>query len=328
MKKEQLYESIRGIGDELLARSEEAGKSELVGKCGKKMDRGVFTGVCKYVAVAACLCLIAGVAAVAALLFIEQDSGEWGIVSIEPQTIDQDGPEQSGVDLGYRESEPPVQEQSTPKSPVQEQSTQEPSLTEDPTQEQTTSKQPGKESLDSGELVVDSVLKDGRFSEEYESLTEARENAEYGAYLPSQAPSGYVQYSITHKWGEGDDSLYGLWTKGMRELRWRITDLTEADKNRITSIEDTVNYDMGLYPIPLAESVPKELWNVVNNPIFKAEELTLDAVWKRAYQVKDAGDVSGYRMQFSVLYGDVVVEINSKGVDPEWVYEELAQIQF
>ena len=44
MKKEQLYESMRGIGDELLARSEEAGKSELAGSCGKKADRGVFTG--------------------------------------------------------------------------------------------------------------------------------------------------------------------------------------------------------------------------------------------------------------------------------------------
>ena len=326
MKKEQLYESMRGIGDELLARSEEAGKSELAGSCGKKADRGVFTGFCKYVAVAACLCLIAGVAAVAALLFIEQDSGEWEIVSIGPQEIDQGGPEQST-------SEPCSQEQSTPGSPAQEQSTSEPSSQElslplDPTQEQTTSKPPEKESSDSGELMVDSALKDGRSREEYKSLSEARENAEYGAYLPSQAPSGYVQYSITHTWGEGDDSLSGLWTKGMRELRWSISSLTEAAQKRITSIEDTVNYDMGLYSIPLAESVPKELWGIVNDPIFRAEEITLDAVWKRAYQVQDTGDVSGYRMQFSVLYGDVVVEINSKGVDPEWVYEELAQIQF
>lgn len=323
MKKEQLYESMRGIGDELLARSEEAGKSELAGSCGKKADRGVLTGFCKYGAVAACLCLIAGVAA---LLFIKQDSGEWEIVSIGPQEIDKGGPEQST-------SEPYSQEQSTPGSPAQEQSTSEPSSQElslplDPTQEQTTSKPPEKESLDSGELMVDSALKDGRSREEYKSLSEARENAEYGAYLPSQAPSGYVQYSITHTWGEGDDSLSGLWTKGMRELRWSITSLTEAAQKRITSIEDTVNYDMGLYSIPLAESVPKELWGIVNDPIFRAEEITLDVVWKRAYQVQDTGDVSGYRMQFSVLYGDVVVEINSKGVDPEWVYEELAQIQF
>ena len=78
-----------------------------------------------------------------------------------------------------------------------------------------------------------------------------------------------------------------------------------------------VNYDMGLYPIPLAEPVPKELWEIVSNLIFRAEELTLNVVWKRAYQVEEAGDTSGYRMQFSVLYGDVAVEINSKGVDPE-----------
>ena len=323
MKKEQLYESMRGIGDELLTRSEEAGKSELAGSCGKKADRGVLTGVCKYVAAAACLCFIAGVATVAALRFIERDTGEWEMVSTGSQAIDQDSPEQSGVDLVYRESEPPAQEQSTPEPPAQE-----PSLPLDITQEQTPSKQPGKESQDSGEIVVDSCLIDGRSCEEYKSLTEARENTEYGTYLPSQAPSGYVQYSITHTWGEGDDSLYGLWTKGMRELRWNITNLTETAQNRITSIEDTINYDMGLYPIPLAESVPKELRGIVNNPIFRAEELTLDAVWKRAYRVEDAGDVSGYRMQFSVLYGDVVVEINSKGVDPEWVYEELAQIQF
>ena len=77
-------------------------------------------------------------------------------------------------------------------------------------------------------------------------------------------------------------------------------------------------------PIPMAESVPKELWETVNPPIFRAEEFTLDAVWKRACQVKDARDASGYRMRFCVLYGDVVVENNSKGVDPKRVYEELA----
>ena len=65
----------------------------------------------------------------------------------------------------------------------------------------------------------------------------------------------------------------------------------------------------------------------MNNPIFSIDELTLEAVQARAYEVSDAGDEPGQRMRFSVLYGDVLVELSVKGASPEAIFELLQQIE-
>ena len=78
--------------------------------------------------------------------------------------------------------------------------------------------------------------------------------------------------------------------------------------------------------LPLGDSVPGELWEIVNDPIFIAEELTLDAVKARAYKVSDSGDSKGYRMRFGLKYDDVIVKVYAKGIEPEWVYQQLAEL--
>ena len=70
----------------------------------------------------------------------------------------------------------------------------------------------------------------------------------------------------------------------------------------------------------------ERLREIVDDPIFDAEELTLEAVYRRAYKVQDAGDTDGWRMRFSVKYGDVIVSVSTKGVDPEWVYQQLMNL--
>ena len=72
--------------------------------------------------------------------------------------------------------------------------------------------------------------------------------------------------------------------------------------------------------------MPDELREIVSDPIFVAEELTLEAVYCRAYKVNDAGDTDGWRMKFSVKYGDVIVSVSTKGVEPEWVYNQLKSL--
>ena len=117
-----------------------------------------------------------------------------------------------------------------------------------------------------------------------------------------------------------------MWTSGYDELRWKVYTISEADKVRLTSVADTANYDLSLYPIPRASSVPDELREIVDNPIFDAEELTMDAVWARVYKTGESGDSAGWRMAFSVRHGDIVVEVRTKGVDPEWVYMRLMEM--
>jgi len=91
-------------------------------------------------------------------------------------------------------------------------------------------------------------------------------------------------------------------------------------------VADTKNYDMSLYPLPLAQSVPEDLWEIVSDPVFLAEELTLNVVEKRAYTAGEAGDSSNPRMNFSVRFGDYLVTVRAKGVEPKWIFAQLQAI--
>lgn len=152
---------------------------------------------------------------------------------------------------------------------------------------------------------------------------EAAADQRFGALWLSGMPEGFSAESIRRHKDQHNDYLSGLWTCGLNELSWRVRYYTEEDAQRLTSVADKQNYDLSLYPIPRAESVPQELYQIVDNPIFLIEELTLEAVQARAYRVNDAGDSSGWRMQFSVKFGDKLVSISAKGVDPQWVYDQL-----
>lgn len=97
---------------------------------------------------------------------------------------------------------------------------------------------------------------------------------------------------------------------------------------RIVDINKPETYDLALYPIPRAESVPENLQRIVDDPIFKAEELTLAAVKARAYSVNDAGDAAtGYLMRFGVLYGNIVVKVDAKGAQPEDIFNMLRALR-
>ncbi len=152
---------------------------------------------------------------------------------------------------------------------------------------------------------------------------EAVDLALYGSYFLPEIPAGFTEESIRHHQDPYTAYLSGLWTRGYDELHWKVSVLAEADKQRLVHAEDTERYDLSLYPIPRADSVPKELREVVDNPIFYAEELSPDLIWARAYKSGEQGDSNGWRMTFSVLYGDMVIEVRSKGVDPDWIYEQL-----
>ena len=155
------------------------------------------------------------------------------------------------------------------------------------------------------------------------SHEQALGDEDFGVYMLRDIPSGFAEESIRRVKNQTVDLLSGLWTRGYDELCWRVGYFDEAYERCLTSIADRENYDISLYPIPQAESVPEELWETVNCPVFDAGELTADAVWARAYTVDDAGDSGGYRMMFAVQYGDTVIEVRTKGIDPDWLYEQL-----
>lgn len=155
------------------------------------------------------------------------------------------------------------------------------------------------------------------------SMTEAQAVPVFGEYFLETVPEGYREEGIRRYKDKWNDYLSGLWSKGYSDISWKVHFYTDEDASRLTKVSETERYDLALYPIPRAESVPVELQSVVDNPIFAIEELTLDAVWKRAYKVEDESDE--WRMEFSVKYGDILVEVRTEGVTPEWLYEELKE---
>ena len=160
----------------------------------------------------------------------------------------------------------------------------------------------------------------------FNSLKEAQAEPDFGRYLPSELPAGFEESAIRRFQFQNANYLSAMWSGGMNSLSWVVRSCTTEDANRLTAVQELENYDLSLYPIPRAESIPDELYEIVNDPIFKAEELLLEAVYRRAYKVQDAGDTEGWRMNFSVLYGDILVSVNAKGVDPEWVYQHLIDL--
>jgi hypothetical protein len=114
----------------------------------------------------------------------------------------------------------------------------------------------------------------------------------------------------------------------MRYVELYIARMSPDIQTRVVDVQERETYDLGLYSIPWAESVPAELRDKVTRPVFLWQDLTLDVLRARAYQVQDAGDdSSGYRMNFSVLWGNIVLECRVKGSTPEAVLEMLQSIE-
>ncbi len=151
-------------------------------------------------------------------------------------------------------------------------------------------------------------------------LTKEALYEQMAAFLPAQAPSGFTFTSASMS----DYGYSVIWSKGLEDLSWRIRDYKDSDAAYIIDVTDTKTYDLSLYPIPRYDSVPKELHEIVENPIFRMKDLTQEVVNARAYKVEDAGDSNGYRMHFSVILDNKVITITSKGVSPEWLYKELS----
>lgn len=158
------------------------------------------------------------------------------------------------------------------------------------------------------------------------TLSEARADALFGAYLPSEPPVGFAPESIRRYKDQKDDTLSALWCSGYDELRWKVYRLDDETQTRLTTAAQTETYDLSLYPIPRAESVPEALRAVVDCPVFPAQELSINVVMARAYRIEDAGDGDGWRMHFAVLYDNIVVEVTAKGVEPAWLCAQLTAL--
>lgn len=144
-----------------------------------------------------------------------------------------------------------------------------------------------------------------------QTITEEQARAsELGAYLPSLLPAGYSLESV-----QTDDQgqLYLCWTSGMDTIHLSVTNV-EAGEFETVDISRPETYDVRLYELPYGETVPREYWEIFNNPIFWVEDFSLEAVASRVKSYQDAGDTDTSTGRFSVLYPDgILVGFNGDG---------------
>lgn len=162
--------------------------------------------------------------------------------------------------------------------------------------------------------------------EQYASLAEAKADGEFGKFMPDFIPNGFWTESIKHYKDENNNYMSGLWSRGYDDIRWKISYADEYTESRRTSADDIVNYVLSLYPIPRADSVPEELREIVDNPVFLAEEVDIDVIYRRATYMVDAGEGEGYRINFSIKVGVLVIEIRTEGITPETLYDMVKNI--
>ena len=171
-------------------------------------------------------------------------------------------------------------------------------------------------------VVADPAVPELR--DEVMPLEYARHDPDFGGYLPVNIPAGLSFEHARRSLNQQDNSLFVLWSGRQSTISWTARTPTEDDLRRIVSVDEREKYDMSLYSIPLFDSVPAHLWEYVHNPIFLAEDMTLDVVRARAFDVSRPGaGAPEWSIDFSVLYSEVLVSVHSRGATPEQIWDML-----
>lgn len=155
------------------------------------------------------------------------------------------------------------------------------------------------------------------------TLEEAYMDVEFGSFIPQELPKGYIFECISRMVNQEYDLMNISLTNGKDIFYWRISKIKEDEKFRITSSEEEENYDLNRYTYPWIDAVPEERREIVINPIFNIDELSLDVVKRRIYKVEG---VEEFEMHFSVLYDDVLVEVYTEAIGAEELFNMLANI--
>ncbi len=95
------------------------------------------------------------------------------------------------------------------------------------------------------------------------TLAEALNDPDFGAYVPDGSPEGFVFESGRRILNQRQDYLRITWSSGLKYVTWTVRRMEQDDAARIVDVAARETYDLSLYPIPRAESVPRELKEIV-----------------------------------------------------------------
>lgn len=143
----------------------------------------------------------------------------------------------------------------------------------------------------------------------------------FGALAPTALIEGGYRFESASLYTDQDgwQSLVLSFTQPMPGLDYVTVTMRDfaqypEDAKRVVSVEEEERYDITRYSIPLADSVPEALRETVWDPIFRAGELTEQALrLRRLARNEGAEDDAAYFMLFSVLCDETLVQYSIKG---------------
>ena len=154
--------------------------------------------------------------------------------------------------------------------------------------------------------------------ETFDTLAQARQEADFAPYLPTAEPSGYGEFYGRLSYQEGaQNMLFVRWNQGYDNVEVAVY----RGENHSYNLADPARpetYDLRLYPIPWCDSVPQKYWDTVNDPAFRAEDMSLELVEARGRE----HDTGGMTYSFEVLHPDgTVVSYRCDALSARQVWE-------
>ena len=149
-----------------------------------------------------------------------------------------------------------------------------------------------------GEPEIDAVepSRIPEYRHEKMSYEDALEDPDFGRWILKDLPKDFSPGEILRDIDYYRDELScsfidesGRFQRYVPRFRWCASRFTEDDEDRLVSVSEKEIYDISRYPPPRMETVPREIEMRVRNPIFRIEELTLEAVRLRVHHFPRPG---------------------------------------
>ncbi len=154
----------------------------------------------------------------------------------------------------------------------------------------------------------------------FETQAQAREQQPWGAYLPQWLPESLV-YESGGLYEQKTLSVFYSGSAG-QELLVSIFDYTEQDAAYLVDINQKECYDLRLYEVPYADSVPEQYWETIQNPLFRLEDFSEEQVAARILYQNEPGDEK-FQGQFSLFLEEqgIVVQFNATRLSPAEMFQ-------
>lgn len=178
--------------------------------------------------------------------------------------------------------------------------------------EDKTAQERGEEPQEEGVLTDGDMESCKVLTAEKYTLEQAAALEGLGSYVPQKLPAGYSFESAYRNLDVDETNLTISWSRGMDLLMLTVQEVSAASETADIGKPET--YDVRLYEVPYAETVPQEYRQIFDDPVFAWEDMSLEIVESRMKTYADAGDTSSPRGAFSVLFSDgVLVRFNGRG---------------